>query len=206
MSDGPTEELVASAAAGNRTALDELLLVNYEPVTAHISRRLSSQYRNLIAVEDIVQQTFVHAIRDIRQFRPRSNGAFLSWLKRIAENRTMDAIRRLSREKNVVRTEVRPHANCECDSPVRDLVELLSTGSNTPSRSAARHEAVAAIRHSLETLPQDYRQAVELRLLAGKSLQETATIMNRSDRAVQGLIDRAKKKMRAALGRLSLYE
>ena len=38
-----------------------------------------------------------------------------------------------------------------------------------------------------------------------RTLEETAAVMNRSPRAVQGLLDRAKKKMRDAIGRLSLY-
>ncbi len=87
-----------------------------------------------------------------------------------------------------------------------DLVEALSAGSHTPSGSVARHEAVAAVRESIDALPTDHRQAVKLHLLEGKSLKETAAIMERSPRAVQGLLDRAKKKMRDVLGRLSLYE
>jgi RNA polymerase sigma-70 factor (ECF subfamily) len=70
----------------------------------------------------------------------------------------------------------------------------------------AGHEAVKAVRDAIRDLPEDYRQAVELRLLEGRSLEETAEAMNRSARAVQGLVDRAKRKMRAALVRLSLYE
>ena len=67
------------------------------------------------------------------------------------------------------------------------------------------HEAVAALTDAIDALPDDNRQAVQLRLLEGKSLEETAEIMNRSPRAIQGLVDRAKKKMRATLGRLSNY-
>ena len=89
---------------------------------------------------------------------------------------------------------------------MRGLAELLSAGSHTPSRSAARHEEVAAVHKAFEALPDNYRQAVQLRLFEGKSLAETAADMGCSPRAVQGLVDRARKKMRAALGSFSLYE
>lgn len=67
------------------------------------------------------------------------------------------------------------------------------------------HEAVRAVLDAIDALPDDNQQAVQLRLLQGKSLQETAELMHRSPRAIQGLVDRAKRKMRAALGRLSNY-
>ncbi len=72
---------------------------------------------------------------------------------------------------------------------VADLVNLLSAGTHTPSRSVARHEAVGAIQNAIDQLPEEYRRAVQLRLLEGKSLEETAQLMNRGPRAVQGLID-----------------
>ncbi len=92
------------------------------------------------------------------------------------------------------------------DSSLDDVVELLSAGSHTASRSAIRHEAVQAVQNAIAELREEYRQAIELRLIEGKSLEEVAETMNRSPRAVQGLVDRAKKKLRAALGRLSRYQ
>ena len=69
-----------------------------------------------------------------------------------------------------------------------------------------RHEAIEAVHEAIDALPEEYRQAVRLRFLEGKSLEEIAELMGRSPRAVQGLVDRAKEKMRATLGRLSVYE
>lgn len=200
------QELIDKAISGSRAALDELLFNCYEQLEEHVTRTLSPQHHGIIEIDDIVQQTYIHAIRDIGQFTQNSNGSILPWLKKIAENRVKDAVRRITRERctsHVATTT--EHALLNEDS-VADLVELLSAGSHTPSRSAVRHEAIAAVRQTIEALPDDYRQAVELRFLNGKSLQEIASIMNRSPRAVQGLVDRAKKKMRVALGRLSLYE
>jgi RNA polymerase sigma factor (sigma-70 family) len=92
------------------------------------------------------------------------------------------------------------------ESSLHDMVEMLSAASHTASRSAMRHEAVLAVADAIAELPPDYQRAVQLHLIDGKALQETATIMSRSARSVQGLIDRVKKKMRAALGCLSRYQ
>ena len=82
---------------------------------------------------------------------------------------------------------------------------MLSDGRRTPGRSIARREAVRAVQVVIAGLPDDYQQAIRLRYFEGKSLAETAAAMDRSPGAVRGLIDRAKEKMRAALGRASLY-
>ncbi len=83
---------------------------------------------------------------------------------------------------------------------------MLSAASHTASRSVVRHEAVQAVHNGIEELPDHYRQAVQLHLIDGRNLDEVAEIMNRTPRAVQGLVDRAKKKLAAILGSLSRYE
>ena len=205
MSDAATDpELLSKATMGDRVALHELLLSHYAQITEHLENRIPRRIQGEISAEDIVQQTFVQVLRHIHDFKPRTDHSFLAWLKKIAENSMQDTVRRLTREKRGgQRWRV---SNDIPESSVNDLVEMLSAGSHTPSRSVARHEAIAAVQQSIEALPDDYRQAVQLRLLDGKSLTETANIMNRSPRAVQGLVDRAKKTMRATLGRFSLYE
>ena len=58
-----------------------------------------------------------------------------------------------------------------------------------------------------ETLTEAYRQITEFDPNGSASLRTwLATIMNRGPRAVQGLADRAKKKLVAVLERLSRYE
>ncbi len=199
-------ELVAKASSGDRVALHRLLLEYYDPLVKHIAARIPSKFQSGVSAEDVVQQTFLQVMRHIGRFSPKTDHSFHAWLKRIAENRLTDTIRHLACEKRAERPRPNPGSTSPEESSLRGLVESLSAGSHTPSGSAARHEAVAAVQEAIEALPDDYRQAVELRLFAGRSLAETAAVMRRSPRAVQGLIDRAKKKMRAALGRLSLYE
>jgi RNA polymerase sigma-70 factor (ECF subfamily) len=175
-------------------------------LTRFAASRLPKSVRDVVDPEDIVQQTFAQAFRSISRYRQQEDASFLSWLTGIAENKIMDTVKSLQREKRGGHHRRVRHIAATDTRSVADLVDLLSAGSHTPSRSVARHEAVGAIQNAIEQLPEEYRRAVQLRLLECKSLEETAQLMNRGPRAVQGLIDRAKKKMRAALGRLSMYE
>ncbi len=92
------------------------------------------------------------------------------------------------------------------ESSLREVVEILSAGSHTANRSAVRHEAVQAVQDAIDGLRERLSPSRANALIQGKSLDEVAKIMNRSPRSVQGLVDRGKKVMRQALGRLSKYE
>ncbi len=198
-------KLIAESVSGDRVSLQRLLLSQYVPLAEHVQRRIPARMRSQLSAEDVVQQTVVRVIHHIGQCRARTEVSFRAWLKTIAENCVKDEIRHAESEKcGGERKRVQVRAS-PFESSIADVVELLSAGSHTPSRSVARHEAIAAVRESIEALPSDYRRAVELRLLQGKSLDETGALLGRSPRAVQGLVDREKKTMHADLARLSSY-
>jgi RNA polymerase sigma-70 factor (ECF subfamily) len=204
--DVTDDPLVLAAANGDPAALQELLLLYTPELVSHIASKLPASVQSVIDAEDVLQQTFIQAFRDISRFEPRSDRSFLSWLKAIAEHRAQDAVKSLHRHKRGGEfVQIRLRSRDSSRSMV-DLVELLSAESHTPSESVAGHEAVEAVQRAIDALPQDYQQAVRLYLLQGKSLSETAALMNRTPRAVKSMVDRAKKKMRAFLGRMSLYK
>ena len=196
-------KLIAKSLSGDRVSLQKLLLSQYERLAEHIGRQIPAPMQSQLSPEDVIQQTVVRAVRHLGQCKAVNEVSFGAWLKTIAENCLIDEIRHAqSAKRGGGRARVRTPL-CPDDSSIADIVELLSAGSHTPSRSAARHEEIAAVRDSIAALPSDYQRAVELRLFQGKSLDEAATILDRSPRAVQGLVDRAKKIMRADLERFS---
>ena len=199
-------ELVEKAVQGDENSLQKLLVPQTDVVARFAASRLPQVVREQVDPEDIVQQTFVKAFRSIGQFRPEEAKSFQAWLLAIADHVIKDTIRGQQRIKRGGQFQRLRQAEPTPSCSVADLVELLSAGMNSPSHSAMGHEAVHAVQEVIAALPEDYRQAVKLRLLEGKGLDETAQMMNRTPRAVQGLVDRAKKRMRAALESLSKYK
>jgi RNA polymerase sigma-70 factor (ECF subfamily) len=63
----------------------------------------------------------------------------------------------------------------------------------------------AALQIGLATLPPDQRQAIRLHFLEQLSVPETSAAMSRSTDAVRGLLERGKKRLRAFLGRSSIW-
>lgn len=196
---------IARATEGDRLALEKLLLNNYNRLAKHIAVKLPASAGAVLSAEDILQQAFLHAFRDIRNFQARSDASFYAWLKTIAENRLIDTVKALNRKKRGGdHHRIRKPPDSRTGSVV-DLVEMLSGGGRTPSQSVARHEAVQAVQIGLASLPEDQRLAVQLRFIVGKSLAQTAQEMGKTEGAVRGLIHRAKQNLRDGMGRSSRW-
>jgi RNA polymerase sigma-70 factor (ECF subfamily) len=199
-----TRELIERAASGDRIALERLLLDHYAPLADRIAQQLPRSLRSTLSVDDVVQQTYVQVFQSICRFELRDDVPFLSWLGAIAECRLRDAVRaQLRKKRGGGHHRLASHSAGDAE-PV-DWLDRLARDSHTPSRALAREEAIQAIRIALADLPEEYREAIDLRYFEGCSLDEVAVRMNRSPGAVRGLLDRAKKRIRDALGRASVY-
>ncbi len=205
MNDDHEQELIAAAVDGDRTALQKLLVFQGAAVERYAVGRLPPALRGKVDADDVTQQTFMEAFRSIGRFRAENADSFRAWLLGIADHVIKDAVKHAQRVKRGGQFQqmrlTAPTASCS----VADLVDMLSADIHSPSYSVMGHEAIRAVEDAITALPDDNRRAVRLRLLEGKSLEETAQLMDRTPGAVQGLIDRAKKKMRGDLGRLSKY-
>ena len=206
MSELPNEEqLLSSALAGDRTALGQLLLTYYDRLSWRLGCKMPASLRSIVQVEDILQQAFADAVRDIAKFEPRGEGAFYAWLGTIADHRLQDTIKKHSRKKRGGDMQRVQRLAGETSSAALELVDLLTADVSSPSRIVARREASQALAIAMAELPDDYRQVIQLRYLDGRSLDETAAAMDRTNSAVRALIDRAKKRLRDRLVDLSVY-
>ncbi len=64
--------LIARAIEGDRVALERLLLADYARLARHVASKLPAGVREVVTAEDILQQTFLQAFRDIGNFKARS--------------------------------------------------------------------------------------------------------------------------------------
>jgi RNA polymerase sigma-70 factor (ECF subfamily) len=205
-SELPAEEpaLVAAAVGGDRVALERLLLAHYDELARRVAARLPARIQAIQAVEDILQITFSQAFRDIGDFEPRTNASFGNWLARIAENRLLDAIKQHDAPKRG--GDLRRVADAaRDDSRILSLWEWIAANDTSPSSVVAREEALHALHVALAALPEDQREAIRLKHLEGKSLEDTAAAMGRTPDAVRGLIHRGKEQLQDAMGRASRW-
>ena len=204
MAHQPAESaLIAAAVAGDRVALNDLLLRHFDRLQQYVSRRVPVPLSGVISADDVLQETFVRAIRGISGFQARDGSSFGGWLETIADRAVQHAVAEMTAKKRGA--GFRRQQVGAANSSLVDLVELLVEGDGTPSAAAARHEALQAVQVGIAGLPDDQRQAVRLRYLQGHTIEQTGDELGRSPAAVRGLLHRAKTRLRDALGRSSRW-
>jgi RNA polymerase sigma-70 factor (ECF subfamily) len=200
----PESALTAAAVAGDRVALERLLLAHYDELARRIDARLPLRLQSTQAVEDILQLTFFQAFRDIEHFQLRPDANFGDWLARIADNRLCDAIRQHDRPKHggdLQRVGDSPRE----DSRILSLWDWIAADETSPLSAAMRGEALQALQVALAALPDDQRMAIQLQHLEGKSVEEAAAALGRTPGAIRGLVHRGKLELVVALGRASQW-
>jgi RNA polymerase sigma-70 factor, ECF subfamily len=167
------------------------LFNRYRPrLAVLIHYRMGLELRRLVEVDDILQETLLKAFRDFDQFTYRSPGSFMSWLARIADHVMADLARSQGRQKRhaVEMLRFRSASNPSGPEPV---------DSKTPSRVLAEEESVRGLLEKLNSLPDDYRQAILLMKVEGLSTQEAAERLGKSNQATALLLHRALKRFRS---------
>jgi RNA polymerase sigma-70 factor (ECF subfamily) len=160
-----------------------------------IGRRLQGK----VDPTDVVQETFLHAVRDLAQFRGISDRELAGWLRRILAARLADLLRRYcGTQGRDVHLEQALAVELDQSSQVLDrgLVAPLSS----PSQRAIRGEQATWLAGALERLPEDHREVLVLHHLQECDFPEVARRMGRSVEAVKKLWARALVRLRRSLG------
>src|SRR4029079_6829116 len=195
------DQLFASAQAGSSSCLGQLLALYSNYLKLLVSAQLDNRLRVRVSPWDIVQESFFEAHRDFAEFRGKSMGEFVVWLRRIVVNNILRVVEQhVLAEKRDVRREVSLEEICPRleQSTVR-LETLLAEQAESPSGCAVRREDEILLADTLAQLPADYRHIIVLRNIEGLSFEEVALRMDRKSGAVRMLWLRALKKLREAL-------
>jgi RNA polymerase sigma-70 factor (ECF subfamily) len=197
------DAILDKAMAGDEAALSELLRQAAPELRASLAGKIGKHWQSMLEPDDVLQVTFLEAFLRIRDFKPTGPGSHIAWLRRIAENNLRDAIRGLEADK-------RPSPRKRLHSPTAEqsfvaLVEVLGVNTTTPSRDAAKGEAVGAMMHALRALPADYQKVIRLYDLEGLAAQEVATELGRSLGAMFMLRARAHDRLKDELGSASQF-
>ena len=172
-------ELIDRAKAGDRDALNELVSSCWTPIYRFVSLKTG----NPEDAQEITQDTFFRAFRALATFQ-KTEAHFTTFLGRIALNLITDFWRKKGRSP--LTTELTPR-------------QELPGSSETPEEHLLKGELRAGLAAVISELPEEQRQVIEWRILAGLPVKDVALALGKSEAAVKMLQQRALKTLREKL-------
>ena len=185
-----TEELVNLAIGGDRSAMDQLCGVYGERIRRIIRLRMGAELRSKLESMDLVNESLLCALKDLRQFTYKNEGDFLRWLAKIAENRIRDNLDKLHAGKRDIRKEspLDDQTSGITDDRNRVVQPAIST---TPSAILSRKEELDKLEKAIDRLRPEHRQIILLAKIEGLSYKEIADRLGKSVDSVGYLLSRA---------------
>jgi RNA polymerase sigma-70 factor (ECF subfamily) len=173
-------------------------LARYRPLLhLHVRQvQLGRLYRARFDSSDVVQETFVRAVRGLDGIRGKSEAELVAWLRAITGNVLVDLVREHGAGKRDPRLE-RSADGDETDTPVGAYLASVAPG---PSTLVGRGEDVLTLAAAVDQLPDAERDAVIAHYLLGLPLAEAAARLARTEKGVAGLLFRGKQRLREILG------
>ncbi|MCX7556252.1 RNA polymerase sigma factor [Xanthomonadaceae bacterium JHOS43] len=166
---------VARAAAGDARAFAALV----DRHLAMVHRLAWRSLGNDADAQDVAQDTFLRAFRQLPQWRS-GQARFSTWLYRVAFNLCQDRLR--GRRDHV---------------PVEDM-ELPDPG-EAPERALESAQRQLRVEDALAALPDRQREALLLCHYEGQSNAQAAAVLEVSVDALESLLARARRNLRAML-------
>jgi RNA polymerase sigma-70 factor (ECF subfamily) len=188
----PDRVIVEWAHDGSEAAHRELLRRYERPVFSLIYRMV----RDRELAEDLVQETFVKVLNALGSFRPEYK--FSSWIFKIANNATIDHLRR--RELETLSIEGRPDATTPTQIEASAL--QISHPGESPLDELEARELGSAIEKAIGRLRPEYRACIILRHIEQRPYEEIAEVLGLPLGTVKTYIHRARAELRELLAPL----
>ncbi len=194
--------MLRAARTGDPEALGRLLEY-YRPYLRLLARlQVANQLKKELDASDVVQETFLDAARDFKQFRGNSEPEFIAWLKRLLAANVADTHRRfLGTQKRNVLQESQVRKMLDQSSALID--QRIMDRAASPSSLAVRSEQAVRLAAALERLRPAYRDVILLHHFQGLEFQQVAEQLGRSLHSVKNLWLRALVALRGQMGERS---
>jgi|TARA_B100000513_G_C11888088_1_gene181454 RNA polymerase sigma-70 factor (ECF subfamily) len=172
---------------GDSRAFD-ILVVKYQ------DRLIYSVYKfckDLELSQDITQEAFVKAFRNIDKFRGESS--FYTWIYRIAINTAKNYFSNKSRGAETYNEDI-------LDTALSDM----SLNSDNPETLLAAEEMKDAVNQAFQNLPDEIRSTLSLREYDGLSYEEIAKVQNCPIGTVRSRIFKGRELINETFSKLGL--
>lgn len=171
------EAWLDQARQGDREAFGRLIVAYQTPVFNLAYRMLG----NADEAEQAAQEAFIRAWTRLDGYDPAHK--FSTWLLSITSNYCIDQLRK------------RRALLLSIDEPLPAHPALMSERSTGPEAAVTEKEQQLVVQELLESLPDDYKEAVILRYWYDMSYEEIAEVMETTVSAIKSRLFRARRQL-----------
>jgi RNA polymerase sigma-70 factor (ECF subfamily) len=174
-----TDEQVVGQVLTGHTALFEILMRRYNERMYRVARAI---VRDDSEAEDVMQQAYVNAYANLRQFAGKAR--FATWLTRIAVNEALARVRKRGKYE-------------QFDDEQSNIEPFMTEHSFfDPERETLTGELRVLLEWAIDGLQDGAREVFVLREVEGLSTLETADALGVSEDVVKTRLSRAKAALR----------
>ena len=188
-SDPVDRRLVSRLVAGDERAFDEFFDAYFQKIYRFALRRVGDES----LAEDVAQTTLTAAVRGLAGWR--GEAALFTWLCTICRHQIHHHWRRTNHWPRVVALDD--------DAAVRAELESLASVADNPERTAERAELTRAVQIALDYLPGHYGDVLEWKYVDGDSVNDIATRLGSTPKAVESMLGRAREAFREGFAALA---
>ncbi len=178
-------DLVRRLHRNDPSAIEELYTTYFDRLYSLVYNQVD---RDRSTTEDIVQDTFLAAVKSSKRFRGQSST--YTWLCSIAYHKVADFYRRKAREGKHRDLSFNIEASESGEQP-RKIPQ--------PSDPTSSIDTGIVVQQAIASLPQDHRQVLILKYVEEMSVSEISQMMGRSPKSIEGLLARARRALQARL-------
>lgn len=183
------QEVARLALEGREAAYRELINRYQRPVYSLVYRMV----RNQELAEDLTQETFIKVLNALESYRPEYK--FSSWIFKIANNATIDHLRR----RRLDTVSIHGSAHADSSEAIAASAIQVSDERESPLDEVVGRELGEQISAAVAKLRPEYRSCILLRHVEGRTYEEIAEIMDLPLGTVKTYIHRARNELRELL-------
>jgi RNA polymerase sigma factor (sigma-70 family) len=185
------DQLVAAARAGSDEAFEALFRRYGDRITAHVRGMVYDSGR----AEDIVQETFMSALRSLRATDREIT--FKPWIYQIARNGCIDHLRRTKRAEEI---------SIDSDEFHPDFERRLSSSAPPVDALMLQRQDLDDLQQAFGGLPKSQYEILLLREFEGLSYQEIGRRMSLTPAAVESMLSRARRTLKGQFDEIATGE
>jgi len=166
----PPDQLLASLRTGNPQAVAQWFKTYHRDLLKFVKTKVTPESD----AEEIVQETFINCLKQLPFFRGSSS--LKTWMVGIARHEVADYYRKRYAKKAILAL------------PLTDLISANAIGD--------AHDISEKVHQVVQAMSEYNRELLFLKYIDGKKVEEIATLLGRSIKAIESELFRARSEFR----------